>query len=63
MGGVQLFAMIKMLGLQFEDLNPRYHNEDAWYGYQVRELLEVVIGSPSATFPCPRFRFPCGCWR
>ena len=42
MGGVQLFAMIKMLGLQRSDLNPRFDNGAAWCGYQVRIMLEMV---------------------
>ena len=43
MGGVQLFGMIKMLGLQKMDMsNP--HNEWAWYGYQVAmRILEVTM--------------------
>ena len=43
MGGVQLFAMIKMLGLQRSDLNPRFDNGAAWCGYQVRIMLEMVL--------------------
>ena len=43
MGGVQLFAMIKMLGLQRSDLNPRFDNGAAWCGYQVRVMLEMDI--------------------
>ena len=35
MGGVQLFGMIKMLGLQKADMSSQ-QNEWAWYGYQVR---------------------------
>ncbi len=42
MGGVQLFAMIKMLGLQRSDLNPRFDNGAAWCGYQVRIIFEMV---------------------
>ena len=34
MGGVQLFGMIKMLGLQKADMSSQ-QNEWAWYGYQV----------------------------
>ena len=34
MGGVQLFGMIKMLGLQKADMSPQ-QNEWTWYGYQV----------------------------
>ena len=35
LGGVQLFGMIKMLGLLKEDMTSS-QNEWAWYGYQVR---------------------------
>ncbi|TRY80477.1 hypothetical protein TCAL_02976 [Tigriopus californicus] len=43
MGGVQLFGMIKMLGLQKVDMSPR-QNEWAWFGYQVAmRILEVTI--------------------
>ena len=41
MGGIQLFGMIKMLGLQQQDLG-RHQNEWAWFGYQVSmRVLEV----------------------
>ena len=44
MGGVQLFGMIKMLGLQKADLSQRYNNDIAWYGYQVgRNERETFI--------------------
>ena len=44
MGGVQLFGMIKMLGLQKADMSSQ-QNEWAWYGYQVRSknLLMIVM--------------------
>lgn len=47
LGGVQLFAMIKMLGLLKEDMSP-HQNEWAWYGYQVIDLdrLTVDLGAP-----------------
>ena len=38
MGGVQLFGMIKMLGLQKADMSSQ-QNEWAWYGYQVGTLI------------------------
>ena len=38
LGGVQLFGMIKMLGLLKEDMSST-QNEWAWYGYQVRLLF------------------------
>ena len=43
LGGVQLFAMIKMLGLIKQDMSP-HQNEWAWCGYQVSmRVLEVAI--------------------
>ena len=43
LGGVQLFAMIKMLGLIKQDMSPN-QNEWAWYGYQVSmRILEVTL--------------------
>ena len=43
MGGVQLFGMIKMLGLQKQDMRSN-SNELAWFGYQVSmRILEVTI--------------------
>ena len=43
LGGVQLFAMIKMLGLVKQDLSPN-QNQWAWYGYQVSmRILEVTL--------------------
>ena len=44
MGGVQLFGMIKMLGLQKADMSSQ-QNEWAWYGYQVRSknLLKISV--------------------
>lgn len=43
LGGVQLFAMIKMLGLLKQDMSPS-QNQWAWYGYQVSmRVLEVTI--------------------
>jgi hypothetical protein len=38
LGGVQLFGMIKMLGLLKEDMTSS-QNEWAWYGYQVNVTL------------------------
>ena len=43
LGGVQLFSMIKMLGLVKEDMSSN-QNEWAWYGYQVSmRILEVTL--------------------
>ena len=43
MGGVQLFGMIKMLGLQFEDINPE-KGKAPWFAYQVSmRILEVIM--------------------
>ena len=42
MGGVQLFGMIKMLGLQKADMSSQ-QNEWAWYGYQVRSNNLLVM--------------------
>ena len=43
LGGVQLFAMIKMLGLIKEDMST-HQNEIIWYGYQVSmRILEVTL--------------------
>ena len=41
MGGVQLFGMIKMLGLQKADMSSQ-QNEWAWYGYQVGTLTALL---------------------
>lgn len=44
MGGVQLFGMIKMLGLQKTDLSRLEENELPWKGYQVSmRILEVTM--------------------
>lgn len=43
LGGIQLFAMIKMLGLIKQDMSAS-QNEWAWYGYQVSmRVLEVTL--------------------
>jgi hypothetical protein len=43
LGGVQLFAMIKMLGLIKQDMSAN-QNQWAWYGYQVSmRILEVTL--------------------
>jgi len=55
MGGVQLFSMIKMLGLQHQHLGPR-QNELAWRGYQVNCHYHVVININNF------IRFRCGFW-
>ena len=41
LGGVQLFGMIKMLGLLKEDMSST-QNEWAWYGYQVRSIFYFI---------------------
>ena len=43
LGGVQLFGMIKMLGLQYQDISPE-KDKMPWYAYQVSmRILEVVM--------------------
>ena len=46
LGGVQLFAMIKMLGLQLVDIEKQYSNrpdlnqqQNIWAAYQVLKML------------------------
>ena len=48
LGGVQLFAMIKMLGLQLVDIEKQYSNrpdlnqqQNIWAAYQVHQKMKV----------------------
>ena len=49
LGGVQLFAMIKMLGLQLVDIEKQYSNrpdlnqqQNIWAAYQVIKYTKIV---------------------
>ena len=62
MGGVQLFGMIKMLGLQKADMSSQ-QNEWAWYGYQVGTLTALlycksIVYHTITVRPSVHFSFP-----